>query len=57
MKEHYLLGEVSRVLGRKPHQIVHLLTTAGRSPSQNKESPTKDCFQQRMLSDSLAISG
>jgi hypothetical protein len=27
MHQHYLLGEVSRVLGRKPHQIVHLLTT------------------------------
>lgn len=28
MREHFLLGEVAKVLGRKPHQIVHLLTTA-----------------------------
>jgi hypothetical protein len=28
MREHYLLGEVAKFLGRKPHQIVHLLTTA-----------------------------
>ena len=39
MKEHYLLGEVSRVLGRKPHQIVHLLTT-GRSPNRSSGFPT-----------------
>ena len=28
MKEHFLLGEVAKVLAHKPHQIVHLLTTA-----------------------------
>jgi hypothetical protein len=27
MNGHYLLGEVARVLGRRPHQIVHLLAT------------------------------
>jgi hypothetical protein len=27
MRDHFLLGEVAKVVGRKPHQIVHLLTT------------------------------
>jgi hypothetical protein len=27
MEKHFLLGEVAKVLDRKPHQIVHLLTT------------------------------
>ena len=27
MEKHFLLGDVSEILGRKPHQIVHLLTT------------------------------
>ena len=31
MKEHYLLGEVSRVLGRKPYHVTHVLTT-GKVP-------------------------
>jgi hypothetical protein len=31
MKAHYLLGEAAKVLHRKPHQIVHALTT-GKIP-------------------------
>jgi len=27
MEKHFLLGDVARILDRKPHQIVHLLTT------------------------------
>jgi len=27
MEKHFLLGQVAKVLDRKPHQIVHLLTT------------------------------
>jgi hypothetical protein len=38
MKEHYLLGEVSRVLGRKPHQIVHLLTSGKIAEPQQRIS-------------------
>ena len=36
MKEHYLLGEVSKNLGRKPHQIVHLLTS-GKMPNRSED--------------------
>ena len=43
MKEHYLLGEVSRVLGRKPHQIVHLLTT-GKIPEPQQRIANKRLF-------------
>jgi hypothetical protein len=27
MEKHFLLGDVARILDRKPHQIVHLLTS------------------------------
>ncbi len=27
MRDHFLLGEVAKVLGRRPHQIIHLLTS------------------------------
>ena len=43
MKEHYLLGEVSRVLGRKPHQIVHLLTS-GKIPEPQVRISNKRLF-------------
>ena len=43
MKQHYLLGEVSRVLGRKPHQIVHLLTT-GKIPEPEQRIANKRLF-------------
>ena len=43
MKEHYLLGEVSRVLGRKPHQIVHLLTS-GKIPEPQVRIANKRLF-------------
>jgi hypothetical protein len=31
MKQHYLLGEVSKALGRKPYHVTHVLTT-GKVP-------------------------
>ena len=31
MREHYVLGEVARILGRRPHQIVYPITT-GKIP-------------------------
>lgn len=31
MRDHYLLGEVARILGRRPHQIVYPITT-GKIP-------------------------
>jgi len=43
MKQHYLLGEVSRVLGRKPHQIVHLLTS-GKIPEPQVRIANKRLF-------------
>ena len=45
MKKHYLLGEVSRVLGRKPHQIVHLLTT-GKIPEPQQRISNKRLFTE-----------
>ena len=43
MQEHYLLGEVAKVLGRKPHQIVHLLTT-GKIPEPQVRIANKRLF-------------
>ena len=45
MKQHYLLGEVSRVLGRKPHQIVHLLTS-GKVPEPQQRISNKRLFTE-----------
>ena len=49
MKEHYLLGEVSRVLGRKPHQIVHLLTS-GKIPEPQQRISNKRLSSRSMTS-------
>ena len=43
MKEHYLLGEVAKILDRKPHQIVHLLTT-GKIPEPEQRIANKRLF-------------
>lgn len=43
MKGYFLLGEVSRVLGRKPHQIVHLLVT-GKIPEPHQRIGNKRLF-------------
>ena len=36
MREHFLLGEVSKVLGRQPHHVAHVLTT-GKVPEPAAE--------------------
>ena len=36
MKEHFLLGEVAKVLGRKPHQLVHALVSGHVSEPENR---------------------
>jgi MerR HTH family regulatory protein len=43
MKEHYLLGEVAKILGRKPHQITHLLAT-GKIPEPAMRIANKRLF-------------
>jgi MerR HTH family regulatory protein len=43
MREHYLLGEVARVLGRKPHVVTHLLTS-GKIPEPQLRIANKRLF-------------
>jgi len=43
MEKHYLLGEVAKILRRKPHQIVHLLTT-GKIPEPEQRISNKRLF-------------
>jgi hypothetical protein len=43
MKAHYLLGEAAKVLNRKPHQIVHALTT-GKIPEPSTRIANKRLF-------------
>jgi hypothetical protein len=49
MRQHFLLGEVSKVLGRKPHHVTHALTTGQvAEPEQrlgNKRLFTADDIQ------------
>jgi hypothetical protein len=43
MEKHYLLGEVAKVLGRKPHHITHVLTT-GKIPEPQTRIANKRLF-------------
>src|SRR5271157_1197731 len=43
MKQHYLLGEVSRALGRKPYHVTHVLTT-GKVPEPALRIANKRLF-------------
>jgi hypothetical protein len=43
MKEHFLLGEVAKLLGRKPYQVVHLLAT-GKIPEPALRIANKRLF-------------
>jgi hypothetical protein len=52
MKQHYLLGEVSKVLGRQPHHVTHVLTT-GKVPEPEQRLANKRLFTQ---GDVLALS-
>ena len=45
MEKHYLLGEVAKLLNRKPHQIVHLLTT-GKIPEPQQRISNKRLFTE-----------
>ena len=45
MEKHYLLGEVAKLVGRKPHQIVHLLTT-GKIPEPQQRISNKRLFTE-----------
>jgi len=43
MQQHYLLGDVARILGRKPHQISYLLAT-GQVPEPEQRIDNKRLF-------------
>ncbi len=43
MREHYLLGEVAKVLGRKPHHVTHLLVS-GQVPEPTTRIANKRLF-------------
>ena len=45
MEKHYLLGEVAKLLNRRPHQIVHLLTT-GKIPEPQQRISNKRLFTE-----------
>ena len=45
MEKHYLLGEVAKLVGRKPHQMVHLLTT-GKIPEPQQRISNKRLFTE-----------
>jgi hypothetical protein len=45
MKQHYLLGEVSKVLGRQPHHVTHVLTT-GKVPEPEQRLANKRLFTE-----------
>ena len=51
MEKHYFLGEVAKLVGRKPHQIVHLLTT-GKIPE-----PAAADFQQATIHEADVPAG
>jgi len=46
MQQHYLLGEVARILGRRPHQIAYLITT-GQVPEPEQRLANKRLFTER----------
>jgi MerR HTH family regulatory protein len=43
LEKHYVLAEVSKILGRKPHQIVYLLTS-GRIPEPEQRIANRRLF-------------
>ena len=45
MEKHFLLGEVAKLVNRKPHQIVHLLTT-GKIPEPQQRISNKRLFTE-----------
>ena len=45
MEQHYLLGEVARILSRRPHQISYLLAS-GRVPEPEMRIANKRLFSE-----------
>jgi hypothetical protein len=45
MEKHYLLGEVAKLLGRRPHQIIYLLTS-GRIPEAEQRIGNRRLFSE-----------
>lgn len=45
MNQHFLLGEVARILGRRPHQIAYLITT-GQVPEPERRIANKRLFSE-----------
>ena len=48
MQQHYLLGEVAKILGRRPHQIAYLLTT-GQVPEPERRIANKRLFSNENI--------
>src|SRR3954454_676315 len=46
MKQRFLLGEVSMILGRRQHQVAYLLTT-GQVPEPEQRIANKRLFSER----------
>jgi hypothetical protein len=46
MQNHFLLGEVARILSRRPHQIAYLVTT-GQVPEPERRIANKRLFAER----------
>lgn len=46
MQNHFLLGEVARILSRRPHQIAYLVTT-GQVPEPERRIANKRLFSDR----------
>jgi MerR HTH family regulatory protein len=46
MTQQYLLGEVAKILGRRPHQIAYLVTT-GQVPEPERRIANKRLFSER----------
>src|SRR4051812_45368773 len=45
MTQHFLLGEVAKILGRRPHQVAYLVTT-GQVPEPERRIANKRLFSQ-----------
>lgn len=46
MTNHYLLGDVAKILGRRPHQITYLITT-GQVPEPERRIANKRLFAEQ----------
>ncbi len=46
MTQHYLLGEVAKILGRRPHQVAYSVTS-GQVPEPEQRIANKRLFSER----------